>query len=281
MNIMNYATREVLTIAPEASLDTAISVMEERGVHHLVVMDERTVVGMLSDRDVLLSCGWMLGVERQRAGGIAELIGPQRVGQVMSCPVLSLPVSGSAREAALTMTQRKISALPIMQGDKLVGIITDSDLMSWLTDLGVGDNAAARMLQRPVTALMHARVYTVGGNEPLSHVLDLFRRHRIRHAPVIGKTGLVGIISDRDVRRAIGWANVREAQGGIREVPRLASEIMRTDVRTISPYVSLREALQKLTKCKIHSLPVIAEGSLLGILTQTDFVKAIAREELL
>lgn len=282
MNILNYATRDVLTVSPHDSIDTAMTMMEERGVHHLVVVSDDRAVGMLSDRDVLLSCGWMLGVERQKAlRDSYQTLGPTHVEQIMSCPIVSLSIADSAHTAAATMIQRKISALPILQHEQLRGIVTDSDLLSWLRDLGAGGNGADRFLSRPAVDLMRARVYTVEPGAPLSHVIGLFRRHQIRHALVVGETGLLGMISDRDVRRAIGWTNVREAQGNIEDVPRVARDIMHGTMRTTTMGAPIRESLKVMLDERIHALPVLNQGALAGIITATDFVKAIARADLL
>ena len=73
MNVMNYATRDVPAIAPSESIDRAIKLMEERGVHHLVVCRNGRVVGMISDRDAHLDSVDVLrrtsGQPRRRTSG--------------------------------------------------------------------------------------------------------------------------------------------------------------------------------------------------------------------
>ena len=87
MNVMNYATLDVVTIAPSASIDRGISLMEEHGIHHLVVVQDGRVIGMVSDRDILISTGWMLSVERRTVAVGTEkghVIGPKM--WTRSCP---------------------------------------------------------------------------------------------------------------------------------------------------------------------------------------------------
>jgi CBS domain-containing protein len=287
VNIMNYATRRVHTVEPGDSIDKAISMMEEHGIHHLVVAKDLWPLGMLSDRDVLTSTGWMLAVERSVEGESPHVVGPQRVEQIMSRPVISLTPASDAHDAACVILDRKISAIPIVNGGLLVGLLTETDLLRWLGELAFDHNAADRLLRGPVRELMRARVMRVAPEAPLGEVIDVFRRYRVRHVPVTVNSSLLGVISDRDVRRCLGWSSMMdmqaEARGRMSEITSLSTavEVMQLDVQTISSAAPLREALQRMLEARIHSLPVVDERRLVGIITQTDFVKAIARDELL
>lgn len=286
MNVMNYATRDVVAIGPRDSLDKAIALMEERGIHHLPVCSDERVVGMLSDRDVLLSTGWMLAAERAGGGAAAPItVGPTRVEQIMSRAVVSLDGGADATDAARIFVDRKIGALPIIHAGKLIGILSDADLLQWLLDLAVGGNASDQLLGRPVSELMRARVMCVCPSDTIADVIDLFRQYRIRHMPVVVHQQLTGIISNRDVRRALGWSNVREmqadAEGRLIEPPHTAGAIMKPATHTTTPQTPLRAALKQMLDARVHALPVVSGESLVGMLTHTDYLKAIVRDELL
>jgi len=286
MNIMNFATRNVVSVLPDDSIDKAICLMEERGFRHLPVQVDGRVVGMVSDRDILLSTGWALEVERQAPDVLGQrVVGPTRIEQIMSRPAVSLSSASTAGEAARLMLERKIGALPVVQGGRTVGIVTETDLLHWLEELASGGSPAARFLDCPVRELMRVQVVTVRPEQPLSDVIDVFRRYRVRHVPVAVNDRLVGILSDRDVRRVLGWASVHmgevDAAGREVERPRAAGQVMQREVRTASPADTLREALHLMLRQHIHALPVVENERLVGILTQTDFIKAIARQELL
>jgi CBS domain-containing protein len=285
MKIANYATRDVVKVSPTNSIDTAISLMEERNIHHLVVASDDSVVGMLSDRDILISTGWMLSVERQvaRPGSYGKSVaGPTQVGQIMSQPAVTLTTAHSTHDAAALMLEQHIGAVPILDGGHLVGLITETDLVKWppLTEIEVD-----QLLDRDVRELMRAQVASVTPDAPLSALVRLFRERRIRHAPVVLNGILVGIISDRDVRRALGWGSVRDMQSAREgrwheaEAPATAADIMKESVLTTGPFASLRNALRLMLDRRIHSLPVVEAESLVGIITQTDFIRAFMRQE--
>ncbi len=288
MNIMNYAATDVLTVQANESIDNAISLMEELELRHLVVATGGRAVGMLSDRDILISTGWMLSVERGGgAAGSEPIAGPARVEQIMSRSLITLTRDASARDAANLMQDKKIGAIPIMGDGRVIAIITESDLLRWLAELSGTGTAVDDLLRRPVSGLMRTRVHRVTPESPLEEVVDIFRRYRVRHVPVAVGKSLVGIISDRDVRRALAWSSARDARAeakgrGIKSpFPAKASDVMQTSVKMIWTDSQVRKAVNLMLEHRIHSLPVVDTDGLAGIVTQTDILAAIAREEAL
>jgi acetoin utilization protein AcuB len=201
----------------------------------------------------------------------------------MSQPVEYVTDRHTVRDAAILMLQRKISALPILNQGRLAGIITETDLVKWPP---LCEPPVDQFLNGEVAGLMRANVLSVLPDAPLAEVIHLLRSRRIRHVPVAEQGRLVGIISDRDVRRALGWGNVRdlmaETEGRPLEMntPQTAGDIMHTRVRSVELATPLREALRIMLDERIHSLPVVEGGDLKGIVTQTDFLRAFARETL-
>jgi CBS domain-containing protein len=211
-----------------------------------------------------------------------------RVEQIMSRPIVALSPSSSAAEAARVLVEHKIGAAPIVRDGQLCGIVTETDLLSWLDELAFGNNEADRLLAVEVRDFMPVRLISVAPDVPIEEVIDIFRRFHVRHVPVAATARtLVGMISDRDVLRALGWASVRDfqAQAAGRlpdaETPATAADIMHTDMRTIDHTARLRTALRRMLEMRVHSLPVLDGDRLVGIVTMTDFTKAIAREDLL
>lgn len=288
MKIAHFATSSVVTVGPGDSIDKSICLMEEHGFHHLIVSDGTRVVGILSDRDILISTGWMLAVERTVSGPGhgARVVGPTRIEQIMTRDVAALSGDATPRDAAFLLLDRKVSAMPLMHEGRLLGIVTETDFLKWLASASEHGPAAA-FLRREVRELMRSSVTVASPVTPIGDIVDIFRRRRFRHLPVVSDGQLLGIVSDRDVRRALGWATVRDMQceelGRVEEAvpPRTASDIMHRHVVTVTPGTVLRQAVGHMLERRIHALPVVTDDGVVGIVTQTDFVKAIARERLL
>ena len=133
---------------------------------------------------------------------------------------------------------------------------------------------------RTVRDLMSPDVTALDMNDKLTIADDVMRLGRIRHMPVIDEQGgLCGIISQRDMfrgalARAFGYGTTAQA----RVMKTLVvKEVMSTDVETIGPDAPLAEAARRMAERKLGCLPVVADGGLIGILTEGDFVAHFAK----
>jgi CBS domain-containing protein len=131
-----------------------------------------------------------------------------------------------------------------------------------------------------VRDLMSPEVATVGRNDRLTIVDDLMRLGRVRHTPVLDEDGrtLVGILSQRDLfrgalARSLGYgAHAQQKMLG----SLLVKEVMTNDPITIGPDASAAEAARLMLTRKIGCLPVLEDGELVGILTESDFLRLAA-----
>jgi CBS domain-containing protein len=132
-----------------------------------------------------------------------------------------------------------------------------------------------------VRDLMTAEVTTLGRNDALSIADDVMRLGRIRHMPVVDDDGqLVGIVSQRDLfrgalARALGYgAHAQQKILG----QLLVKEVMTNDPVTVAPDAPLAEAARLMLQRKIGCLVVVEGGSLVGILTESDFVRRFVKD---
>ena len=139
------------------------------------------------------------------------------------------------------------------------------------------------MKELKVRDVMTTDPTTLKRNDKLTLADDIMRLGRVRHLPVLDDDGqlLVGIVTQRDLFRdalaqALGYG--RHAQRKILDTLSV-KDVMATDVVTIKPETPLVEAARLLTERKIGCLPVIENGRLVGILTESDFVALIAHGE--
>jgi acetoin utilization protein AcuB len=119
---------------------------------------------------------------------------------------------------------------------------------------------------------MRRSLITVSPSDTLHHAMKTLESWRIRHLPVVEGDRIVGIISDRDVKRA---APSPFDQTGASEFVRVTAglsvkEVMARDVVTISQFAPIEEAAALMLQRRIGALPVAANGRLVGIITETD-----------
>jgi CBS domain-containing protein len=134
-----------------------------------------------------------------------------------------------------------------------------------------------------VRDLMTRSVKTLGRNAKLSIADELMKAERIRHLPVIDEDGrLLGILSQRDLFlsalvRALGFGST----GHDRMLSTiLVKEVMNDDVVTTTPDTLVTQAALVMVDRKIGCLPVIEGEALIGILSESDIVSAVAQEKL-
>jgi CBS domain-containing protein len=121
-------TRDVIIVPPELTLATAWKVMTREHIRHLPVVRAGALVGMLSDRDVLAR-GTMT------KDGSLHLEPHIVVGEAMTpTPIETCETSTDVAELVRTMTAKKIDAIPVVKGLRLVGLVTTTDLLTLLLE---------------------------------------------------------------------------------------------------------------------------------------------------
>ena len=108
--------------------------MQEGGFRHLPVVDEdHRLVGIVSDRDLRQAApSDAISLTRHE---LAYLLSRLTVGEVMKGPVLSARPGEPAETAAIRMREHKVGALPVLENDRLVGIVTTTDMLDALVSL--------------------------------------------------------------------------------------------------------------------------------------------------
>lgn len=137
--------------------------------------------------------------------------------------------------------------------------------------------------KKQVRDLMSHPVRTLERNDILSNADSVMHNERIRHLPVLDEAGrLVGIISQRDLFlnalvRALGYGTMARDRS-FRSIA--VKEVMTEDVVTTTPETPITAAAQMMVDRKIGCLPVVESNTLVGILSESDIVSAVARGDL-
>jgi len=130
MRVRELMNRNLVTIGESNSCRDAVARMHRAQIRHLPVLkDDGTLVGVITDRDLRHH---LFSPPVYRAIGtspIDTLLQAARVSEIMSAPAVTVESSQDITEAAGVMLRDKIGSLPVIEGGRLVGIITETDLL--------------------------------------------------------------------------------------------------------------------------------------------------------
>lgn len=139
MYVKQLMTGGVVTIGRHASCRDAVALMARRKIRHLpVVRDDGALCGIVTDRDLRHH---LFDPEVMRSIGSVpadRLLAAVPVTDLMSTPVISVRAEDDVAEAARLMRQDKIGALPVVEGETVLGIITETDLLRHIVGADTG-----------------------------------------------------------------------------------------------------------------------------------------------
>ncbi len=125
--IMN---RSLITVDKHASLRRARRILDQHRIRHLLVVDGKRLVGIVTDRDLRQAAP--SSKSPLTIGEREEFMDELKVVEVMSRKLITASPDTSVREAARVMVSEKIGCLPVVNGSQLVGIVTETDLLEML-----------------------------------------------------------------------------------------------------------------------------------------------------
>ena len=136
MKVQEIMTREVMTVGPEADLRDVARVLVDNGISGLPVCGvRRELLGIVSEGDIIVKEGGprkergFLGRFRRTEAKTAQKARAVTVREAMTTPVVTISPHTSVAEAARRMSDLGIKRLPVVQDDKLVGIVSRTDLV--------------------------------------------------------------------------------------------------------------------------------------------------------
>lgn len=147
MRISEWMTTGPIAVAPGTPVSKARELMQTKHIRHLLVMDGERLAGIITDRDIRLalpSPATSLSIWE-----VNYLLAKLAVREVMTRSVLTIGRDQPVAEAMRLMLKHKIGALPVVEDERVVGIITGTDL----------HRAFARMLEEQVVRRMNAEFY--------------------------------------------------------------------------------------------------------------------------
>ncbi len=209
-------TRNVISVAPDATIAEAVELMLQRGISGLLVVDAKGMLaGIVTEGDLLRRDE--LGTERRRSWWLRLIASPGRqaadftrthgrkVADVMTRDVLSVNMNAPLEEIVALMEEHRVKRVPVLEGDRVVGVVSRADLLRALSVAARERGAAA-------------------ADDPTirDHILDTLARESwtprttLNVTVVNGVVDLWGTISNDQERRAI--CVIAENTPGVKKV---------------------------------------------------------------
>lgn len=137
------------------------------------------------------------------------------------------------------------------------------------------------MRQRvPISQIMSKELVTLTPDQSLYEAERLFKKHHIRHIPVVEGDKLIGIVSYSDLLR-ISFADMTDGEEEVTSVVYdmyTIPQIMAKTPLTVTADTSIKEVAEILAKQSFHSIPVVENGKLVGLVTTTDLIKYLLEQ---
>jgi len=242
-------SKDVVTTTPKTSLDQTARIMGEKHIGSLIVIDYKTPVGIVTERDLL---------SKVLAYGLFFV--DQKVEDVMSYPLAGISYAAMIKEVAQMMINKK-GRLAVFDAGTLVGIITASDLIKSLPDVAETEAKVDDFMTRNV----------VSANAQTS-ILSLARKmgnERIGSVIITRDEEPFGIFTERDLLTGF----LAKGRSLYSEVgPECSSPLV-----TIPSGTSVHRAAATMALKHIRRLPVVENEKVVGIITARDLVEAYAK----
>ena len=131
--VADIMTPNPVTVTPRNAIRTAVNLMREGGCRRLPVIDHGRLVGIISDRDLRRAANSPFVVREQWYDNF--ILDHIEVGSCMTPNPITIGPAAPIADAARLMRNHKIGGLPVVDGDRLVGIVTETDLLDCLIAL--------------------------------------------------------------------------------------------------------------------------------------------------
>ncbi|HHV25488.1 MAG: CBS domain-containing protein [Methanosarcina sp.] len=272
--ILALATRNVVTLPPTATIMEAIRIMTERKFRRIPITDAgtRRLVGVITTVDVIDFLGGgrkNLLVENRFKGNLLAAIN-EEVRQIMETDIAYLRDQADFKDAVSMMLERKTGGLPIVNNDmQVVAIFTERNALELMGGL---------VTNRTVDEYMTENVKMVSTDTPIGQAAKVMVDNRFRRLPVVKDGIFAGIITASDIVHFLGRGDAfsKLTTGNIREAfGQPVGSIVSKELIWTNPGTDLGKAMEIMIEKKIGSLPVLEDGVLRGIITESDFLRSL------
>ncbi|MEN4007328.1 MAG: CBS domain-containing protein [Methanobacteriaceae archaeon] len=283
-DVMSIAKKEVITVPQSATIKESAEIMVKNKFRRLPVTDPGTgkILGIVTSMDILNFLGggdkYQI-LEKKHDGNFLSAIN-ESVKEIMTRKVEFLNNKSSMGDALSKMLEEKVGALPVVDSnEKIVGIVSERDFAMLLSGV---------LTDEVVEDYMTSSVISTTPGTRIEGATKIMVRNRLRRIPVTGEERktphpendkLVGIVTSTDILEFLGKNTAFEkiiTNNADEVLNTNISDIMEKNVITASIYTRLSDVAAIMKKEDIGGLPIVRDDELLGIITESDILRAIS-----
>jgi CBS domain-containing protein len=271
--VKNWMSSPVVTATREMSLSEARRIISEKQIRALPVMENDCLVGIVTKRGLLRVDLSFMGDE---TGHLNLNPADAKIGDILTLNPLTILPESNIPKAARIMLENKITALPVKENGKLIGILTNSDLLRFI----LSEYPLVKRKQ-PISHYMTDEVVTIDPDSSLLEAHRLMGTKRIRSLVVMKDDKMVGLVTRTDLMSSdpSRLASRKNQELSLKILVQPVEKVMSRDLITILPSAPLTDAAELMLKYKIHCLPVVnEEQKLVGIITESDLFLMIVQK---
>jgi len=248
LEVGDIMTEDVTTVCPGSSVVLAAKIMSDENISCIIVSENGGLSGMVTETDLL-----------KRAVADSNDFRKMKIEHIMSSPVRSVPCNLSVLEAGKIMEAENIRRLVVLEDERLAGIITQTDIVRVLTSY---------MMWKNISELMTSDVAAIASSATVKEAAEVMASRDISCLVAMDNEDVVGIFTERDLLKRVIALKRNPAQT-------ILQNVMSSPVMSVPSNYPIPSASKMMEKMKIRRLLVMDDKTLLGVVTQTDILKAI------
>lgn len=265
MIVKEIMSKNVISLGPEDTIQTLISLMEKHHVHEIPVIDNKKLVGIVQTKKLMQKT--ILDPYKTKIKSIK-----------MSAPAVLNPEQ-DMEDAAKLILRTGMRALPVVEGKDVVGIVSLHDI--------INEVAKTKLFRQTKAETIMSDVFTMAQETDVGKTRVIMRENSISRIPIVDEKGkLKGIVTPFDMMKAIkpkermSWFSMAGEMDRIMQIP--ISTIMNTKPVTAAPKDSLTEIAALMNKYDASGVVLTEDGFPKGIVVLKDlmefYVGGLAKE---
>jgi CBS domain-containing protein len=273
--VQNAATAAVVTAPPTTTIISAIKTMTYYGFSRLPITDAgtRRLIGFVTSVDIVdfLGGGLRHNLLRDKYKGNILTAINAGIDEIMSTRLTYASDKFSLNDALKLMYEKNVGGLPIVDDEyHLRAIITEEDFVALTAGIATGES---------VESYMSPNVITAPAQTTIEKMTRMIIQKGFRRMPVVQDGVLMGMVTATDIMKYLGSGEAfqKVVTGDIAEViNQPIKTLIKRGLVTTEMKTDLGAAADRMMENDIGALPVMDESALVGILTERDYVRALA-----